>query len=193
MLSKGLDFDKLMLVGVIQVDYMLNIPDFRAHEKCFQIITQLCGRVGRKEKQGLAIIQSTNLKNQIIKQIKNFNYNDFFESEIVERSKFGYPPFYCLIKVTFASSDFELTKESSVIFFNSIKHSLKGVKVLFPSIGYPAKLRSDFIFNLWIKIPKNYNGIALNSLKLHINETRNSVNREKKLRNVKIIFDVDPI
>lgn len=100
MISKGLDFDNVSVVGILNADSMLNYPDFRAFERSFQMMAQVGGRAGRKHKQGTVILQTSNPDNPVILNVINNNYKNQYQSELAERELFKYPPFYRLIHLT---------------------------------------------------------------------------------------------
>ena len=101
MLSKGLDFDNVNLVGVLDADSMLNFPDFRAFERCFQLISQVSGRAGRRKKRGKVIIQTMDPDHPVIKYICNSDYEGLYQDQMEERQLFGYPPFRRMIRISF--------------------------------------------------------------------------------------------
>src|SRR5690606_14851948 len=98
MVAKGLDFRKVMLVGVMNADNLLNFPDFRAHERCFQLLMQVAGRAGRTDIQGHVIIQTYQPQHAVLRQVAAYDYQGMFDLQLEERKKFKYPPFYRLIK-----------------------------------------------------------------------------------------------
>ena len=111
LVSKGLDFDKVGLVGVVDADSMLFYPDFRAYERCFDMLTQVAGRSGRGDKVGKVIIQTYNPLHQIFQEVANHNYRNMYNAQIVERKLFRYPPFYHLVKINLQSKDINLLNE----------------------------------------------------------------------------------
>ena len=113
MVTKGLDFKNVKLVGVLNVDNSLNFPDFRSYERCYQLIQQVAGRSGRSKERGKVLIQTYNSANDIFNQIINNDYASMFDSQIKEREKFRYAPFYKLIKITLKHKDFKLVNESA--------------------------------------------------------------------------------
>jgi primosomal protein N' (replication factor Y) len=117
MVTKGLDFENVSVVGVIDVDSMVNFPDFRSYERTFNLITQVSGRAGRQKKQGLVILQTYNPSSKLIKQIKEYDYKTFYNDLFAERKKFGYPPYSRLIKVIFRHSDYSRTKLCATEFY----------------------------------------------------------------------------
>ena len=99
MITKGLDFDHVSMVGILDADMLLNRPDFRAYERSYQLMSQVAGRAGRKEKRGKVIIQTGNPDHWVIQLVQEHNYKGFYEQEIIERQQFFYPPFYKMIQL----------------------------------------------------------------------------------------------
>ena len=118
MVSKGLDFSNVTLVGVFDIDRMLHFPDFRSFERTYQLVVQVSGRSGRSDKSGEVVIQSANLKQPVLHYISRQNFEEFYSPEIEERHKYKYPPFYRLIRITLKH------KDKSVL--NAASHSLSG-------------------------------------------------------------------
>ena len=105
MLSKGLDFDRVTLVGIFDYDRMIHFPDFRSHERAFQLITQVSGRAGRKYDKGKVVVQTAAPHDELLYKIMHADYLSFFQSELLERERFLYPPFFRLIKVVLRHKD----------------------------------------------------------------------------------------
>ena len=126
MLAKGLDFDNVSLVGIMNADNMLYQPDFRAFERSFQMMTQVSGRAGRSEKRGKVIIQTYNPNHNIIQQVTHNDYEGMYKEQLYERQIYNYPPFFRLIKLTLKHRDFEKLKEGSFVIMSdsSNKESL---------------------------------------------------------------------
>ena len=122
MLSKGLDFRNVALVGVMNADSLLNFPDFRAHERSFQMLLQVAGRSGRTKKRGKVLIQTYNPFHQILQQVTTNDYNGMFKDQLEERHHYKYPPIYRLIKFTFRGRDFNTVNEASLWFAKSLKN-----------------------------------------------------------------------
>ena len=108
MVTKGLDFDNVSVVGILNADSMLNFPDFRSFERAYQLMVQVSGRAGRKKKRGKVIIQTYSPDNKIIESVKMNDYRGMFKAEMSERKNFSYPPYCKLIKVTAMHSDYQL-------------------------------------------------------------------------------------
>jgi primosomal protein N' (replication factor Y) (superfamily II helicase) len=187
MLAKGLDFDNVTLVGILNADNLLNQPNFRAYERAFQMMTQVSGRAGRSQKSGKVLIQTFNPHHNTIQQVLGTNYAGMYKEQLYERQNFKYPPFYRLIKLTLKHRDFEKLKEGSLWLYNVLVKSLP-----FPVLGpeEPAinRIRNEYIRTIMVKIPAQSN---LNQAKIVIGKTRNSFEAIPQYRAIKIIINVD--
>ncbi|MEM6321023.1 MAG: primosomal protein N', partial [Bacteroidota bacterium] len=133
MVTKGLDFDNVGVVGVLSADHLLQFPDFRAAERGFQLMTQVSGRAGRKKKQGRVIIQAFDMEHPVLKEVKENNFIGFFKREIIERKDFLYPPFYKLIQITLKHKKPRTLNEAGYFYVKFLKEKL-GNKVIGPAV-----------------------------------------------------------
>ena len=174
MIAKGLDFNDVTLVGVINADNSLNIPDFRSSEETFDLLNQVSGRSGRGDKEGLVIIQTFNPNHYAINYAKNNNYVGFFMEEMKNRKKLSYPPYFYLVLLKIKGSDYNLLSLEA----NKIKEYLKTnlqFTVLGPSVANPFKINSIYRFNIIIKYKQEKNLYdVLNSLLEHY-KTNNKI------------------
>ncbi|CAM1340774.1 replication restart helicase PriA [Tenacibaculum aestuarii] len=187
MLSKGLDFDNVSLVGILNADSMLNFPDFRAHERAFQLMVQVSGRAGRTKKQGNVAIQTYNPYHQILQQVSTTNYTEMYQEQLQDRWQFHYPPYYRLIKITLKHKDY--TKVDSGI--NWLAKALQNVfheNVLGPSAPAVSRIRNQYIKNLVIKIPPKQ---SLGKTKEQLQKIKNIFEAVKDFRPIRFIIDVD--
>jgi primosomal protein N' (replication factor Y) (superfamily II helicase) len=187
MLAKGLDFDNVTLVGILNADNLLNQPNFRAFERAFQMMTQVSGRAGRSEKKGKVLIQTYNPYHNTIQQVLGNEYAAMYKEQIYERQNFKYPPFYRLIKLTLKHRDFDKLKEGSLWFYNVLVQSLS-IPVLGPEEPAINRIRNEYIRTIVIKIPVNSN---LGNTKSIINKMRNSFEAIAQYRSIKITINVD--
>ena len=187
MLAKGLDFDNVTLVGIMNADNLLNQPNFRAYERAFQMMTQVSGRAGRSEKIGKVLIQTFNPHHNTIQQVLSSKYLSMYKEQIYERQNFKYPPFYRLIKVTLKHRDFDKLKEGSLWFYNVLVQSLS-VPVLGPEEPAINRIRNEYIRTIMVKIPVNSN---LGQAKTIITKMRNSFEAIPQYRAIKITINVD--
>jgi len=188
MLSKGLDFKNVELVGVINADNLIYFPDFRSQEKCFQLIQQVAGRSGRDKSQGKVIVQTFNPTHSIMKKIKNNDYLGMFNEQLKERHLFNYPPYTRIIKVILKNKNKETLKIGALWFSKSLKTRFKN-KVFGPEFPLIPRIQNRYINIIQIKIPINENLIKSKNIILKILSSFESIS---KFRNIQISVDVDP-
>ncbi|RAJ07397.1 replication restart helicase PriA [Arenibacter echinorum] len=189
MLTKGLDFRNVNLVGIMNADSLLNFPDFRAHERSFQLLTQVAGRAGRTKKRGKVIIQSYNPNHRILQQVTTSDYNGMFQEQIYEREQYKYPPINRIIKITFKHKDYNKLNDAAEWFAKSLRNSFGG-NVLGPEYPPVARIRNQYIKNVIIKIGGNY---SLVKTKNSIKRIEKSFNAISYYRGVRVIYNVDHI
>ncbi len=189
MLTKGLDFRNVNLVGIMNADSMLNFPDFRAHERSFQLIQQVAGRAGRTKKRGKVIVQTYNPYHQILQQVSMGNYEAMFTDQLNDRRQFHYPPFYRLIKITLKHKEYNRVNESAAWFARSLRNSF-GDNVLGPEFPPIARIRNLYLKNILLKIPKQQ---SLGKTKEVISRIKISFLSISEYRSVRVIIDVDTI
>lgn len=188
MLTKGLDFEALSLVGILDADHALNFPDFRAFERSFQLFTQVGGRAGRRNKQGTVIIQANQPEHFVIQQVTASDYTSFYEKEVGEREKFHYPPFGRLIKITIKHKDYLHTEKAADMLAHLLRPQLGGM-MLGPEEPYITKIRGLFIRQILIKI---VSPMPLRGVKKLLQEKLLLFKTNKDYRQVRVIVDVDP-
>ncbi len=187
MLAKGLDFENVTLVGIMNADNMLYHPDFRAFERSFQMMTQVAGRSGRSEKQGKVIIQTYNQEHNIIKQVVNNDYLSMYKEQLYEREIYKYPPYYRIIKITLKQKEYEKLKEASTWLYEVLSQNLQ-MPVLGPEEPAVSRIRNEYIRNIMIKIPQNQ---SLISTKNTIQKILNSFGNIGQYKSIKINLNVD--
>jgi primosomal protein N' (replication factor Y) len=187
MLTKGLDFRNVNLVGIMNADSMLNFPDFRAHERSFQLIQQVAGRAGRTKKRGKVIVQTYNPYHQILQQVSVGDFEGMFKDQLNDRRQFHYPPFYRLIKITLKHKEYNRVNESAAWFAKSLRNSF-GENVLGPEFPAIARIRNLYLKNILLKIPKQQ---SLGKTKEVIERVKNSFSSIANYRSVRVIIDVD--
>ncbi|ACE05927.1 hypothetical protein Aasi_0524 [Candidatus Amoebophilus asiaticus 5a2] len=192
MITKGLDFGQVSLVGVLDVDRLLYFPDFRANERCFQLITQVSGRAGRRGKQGQVLIQTTNPQLPILQDIINYDYEQMYTQELGERQKFRYPPYIRLIKITCQHTNERLVKECAQVLAGYLCKLVSEDNILGPQAPLVAKVRNQYRIDTWVKLAKSSEPVLL-AIKQQIQQATKSLTSEKQFRQIRIIFDVDPI
>ncbi|NVO03727.1 MAG: primosomal protein N' [Bacteroidetes bacterium] len=189
MISKGLDFDNVSLVGVLNADNMLSFPDFRAFERSFQLMAQVSGRAGRKGKRGKVVIQSFNPYHSVIRYIIDNDYIGMYESQLLERRNFKYPPFVKLVSITLKHKDSDLLDRAAKEFAINLK-SVLGKRVLGPEFPLVSRVRNEYLKNILIKIE---NEISSARVKTLIGEEINKFKAHAEFKSARIIIDVDPV
>ncbi|MDR1582976.1 MAG: primosomal protein N' [Prevotellaceae bacterium] len=189
MITKGLDFGNVSLVGIMNADNLLNFPDFRAYERSFQLMSQVAGRAGRKDKPGKVIIQTSIPENPVIRQVIKHDYDSFFATQIDERRFFNYPPFCRLIVLSIKHSKQDVLREAGEI-LKIMLIKIFGKDVAGPEPPPIGRIQNKFILNFRIKLRKNSN---LDNCKRLINNAFLSLKTEKKYTSVIIIADIDPM
>ena len=188
MLSKGLDFRKVRLVGIMNADTLLNFPDFRAHERSFQLMLQVAGRAGRTQNRGKVLIQTYNPHHQIVKQVSTSDYEAMYKEQLEDRYQYQYPPYYKLIKFTLKSRDYSKTNDAADWFAKGLSISFRE-NVLGPEFPPVARIRNEYYKNILLKIPPNQ---SLGKTKEHIEKLMKSFRAVGAFKSVRIIINVDP-
>ncbi|MFI3240389.1 MAG: primosomal protein N' [Bacteroidales bacterium] len=190
MLSKGLDFDGVSLVGVMNSDSMLNFPDFRAHERAFNMLEQVAGRAGRKGAQGLVYIQSSTPAHPLFKYLINHDYKGYFQEEIGERQKFGYPPFRKLIYIYMKHRDNNILSDLAVRYCNMLIQ-IFGERVLGPEEPIVSRVKLYHIRQIMLKMENEASMIKVKRILRDIYE--NMLKIDPRMKGVVIYYDVDPM
>jgi primosomal protein N' (replication factor Y) (superfamily II helicase) len=191
MVTKGLDFNRVSMVGVFNADRMMHFPDFRSFERAFQLLTQVSGRAGRREKQGEVVIQTSQSDHPVLQYVINHTLEEFYEHEITDRKNHLYPPFSRLIEITVKHVDKKISREASQQLAEQLKHALKGIKILGPGEPMIAKIRNQYLMSILIKIPRDSG--HLSEIKTIVNEQVIQLQQQKEFRNTRIVIDVDPV
>lgn len=190
MITKGLDFDRVTVVGIMDADRILYFPDFRAGERAFQQITQVAGRAGRRDKKGTVIIQTRRPEQAIFGQIMSGDYKNFYVQEMGERQRFFYPPFVKLIKITTRHKDFK-TAERAARSLHNLLSEIQVKKILLgPEKGLVGKIKNQYIFESIAKLDKAGNAQA--HFKLELQHLIEELQTHKEFRGVRFVVDVDP-
>lgn len=187
MLTKGLDFRNVKLVGIMNADNMLNFPDFRAHERSFQLMLQVSGRAGRTKKRGKVLIQTYNPFHKILQQVSTNDYESMFIEQLQERRDFKYPPFYRLIKITLKHRDYTKVETAADWFAKSLRQVFKA-NVLGPEFPPVSRVRNQYIKNILIKIPQAQ---SLGKTKDAIKKINSSFEAIGPFKGVRVILNVD--
>lgn len=189
MISKGLDIENLTVVGILNADNLLNYPDFRAHERSFQMMEQVSGRAGRRQKLGKVIIQTSDPGNMIIRLVLNHDYRNMFRIQTEERKAFNYPPFCRMIRINLKHKD----KEALNLFSGMLGKDLKsyfGNRILGPEFPLVSRVQQWYIKTILLKIEKGRSGAGARQ---NIIEALERLGGEKGASSLKIAVDVDPL
>ena len=189
MLTKGLDFRNVNLVGVMNADSLLNFPDYRAHERTYQLLTQVSGRAGRTKKRGRVIIQTYNPYHQILKQVTTGDYEGMYVEQLYEREQFKYPPVNRIIKVTFKHKNYNVLNEAADWFSGALRTNFSGA-VLGPEYPPVARIRNQYLKHIVIKVHKRQ---SLAQTKTNIRRIEKSFKSVAMYRSVRVIYNVDHI
>ncbi|WP_254164388.1 replication restart helicase PriA [Chryseosolibacter histidini] len=191
MVTKGLDFDKVSLVGVFNADRMMHFPDFRSYERAYQLITQVSGRAGRRDKKGKVVIQTSSPEHPVLTHILHHHYQEFYRREVDDRKQHSYPPFSRLIEITVKHIDKKACRDAAVMLAEQLRTHLQGVRILGPGEPMISKIRNQFLMSVLIKIPRGKSDLV--QIKTIIQQHIDQVLKEKIFRNARIICDVDPV
>ena len=189
MVSKGLDFDKVSVVGILNADSMLNYPDFRAYEHAYMMMAQVSGRAGRKGKQGLVLLQTKSPQLPVINQVVHNDYVGFYKDLLEERSAFRYPPFYHLIYI-YMKHRYDQTVNTAAIEMGSLLRQWFGDRVLGPDKPSIAKVKQLNIRKIVLKLE---NGIDMKRVREYLNLAQDKLLKETRYNSLQIYFDVDPL
>nr|WP_240163988.1 primosomal protein N' [Spirosoma taeanense] len=190
MITKGLDFDNVSLVGIFDADRLIHFPDFRATERSFQMLTQVSGRAGRRAgRQGTVLIQTANPQQTILQKIIQNDYKGLFDEEIQERQNFNYPPFSRLIKLTVRHPDKTISHQAAERLAAELTDALGSSRVLGPEEPLVERIRNQFLFDILIKIEREK--VNVKAVKAYIQDRINDILTDKGLRQVSIVTDVD--
>lgn len=188
MVTKGLDFKNVGLVGVINADPLLFFPDFRAHERAFQLLTQVAGRAGRSSEQGKVLIQSFSPAHPVLQQVIQTNYEALYTQQIHERRTFDYPPFFRLIRISLKARDYQKAQQAAQWLHDVLAQHLT-TPILGPVDPVVARVRNQYIKQLLLKYPDN---TSRKHIKDVLSNALKSIEAIGQFRSVKINIDVDP-
>ncbi len=188
MVSKGLDFEHVSVVGIVNADSLLFFPEFRAHEKAYQLLTQVSGRAGRKNKQGKVIIQTSLPNHHVVQEVIHQNYNMFFANEMADRKQYQYPPYFRLIRLVLRHKDYE-TVNHAAFAFKELLYKRLGDKLIGPESPYVSKVKNLFIKELLVKIDRDSKHI--HAIKQFIYEQATQILSDKNFKGLRFYADVD--
>lgn len=189
MVTKGLDFGNVGLVGILNADSQIFFPDFRAHEKAFQMLAQVAGRAGRKGERGLVLVQCTDPEHPVIDDVISNRYRNGYEREMQERLEYHYPPFYRLIQVTLKHRDRQVLEERAALLGSDLR-KLFGRRVYGPEYPLASRLRGMYQMEVLLKIESK---LSLKKVKLALKDCLDAFQQNHKKSPLRIIYDVDPV
>ncbi|MFM7015549.1 MAG: primosomal protein N' [Bacteroidota bacterium] len=189
MVTKGLDFDRVQVVGILNADSMLHYPDFRSNERGFQLLSQVSGRAGRKNQKGKVIVQTYSPDHAVLQDVINHDYQSFYKRELMERYNFGYPPYSRLIEIRLKHQDYTQVDAGA----NELTMLLKrkfGKRVLGPNQPSINRIRNYFIRTILLKVEKSLNATEVKKM---MGDVIHSFKTNSKVQQLIIQIDVDPI
>ena len=190
MVTKGLDFDAVSIVGILNADTMINFPDFRSHERAFDMLEQVSGRAGRAHKQGQVIIQTSNPEHDVIKFVQAHDYEGFFQHELADRKKFGYPPFTKVINIYLKHREDAVVGELAVR-FSSLLRQVFGTRVLGPMAPIVARVQNMYIRQITLKMETAASMVKVKGILRNLYEQM--LAHDARMKAVRLYYDVDPV
>ncbi|MBQ0068805.1 MAG: primosomal protein N' [Bacteroidales bacterium] len=190
MVTKGLDFDGVSIVGILNADTMIRFPDFRSHERAFDMMEQVAGRAGRAHKQGHVVIQTSEPDHPVIGYVKNHDYKGFYEEELAEREQFMYPPFSRIINIYLKHRDNGVCMEMAVRLSNMLRQVF-GQRVLGPEAPLVGRVQNMFIQQIVLKMEMQ---ASMPKVKKILRDTyERMVAADSRMKSVRLYYDVDPV
>lgn len=188
MVTKGLDFENVALVGVLNADNLLHFPDFRAYERAYQLMSQVAGRAGRKGKRGKVLIQTYNPEHQIIRQLIDHNYEEMYRNELIDRRNFRYPPFYRMVSLTLRHRD-KAKVAKAAFYLGDQLGAVFGDRMLGPEPPIVERVRTYYLQQIMLKIEKK---ASINKSKEILREILNDFQAKDDFKSIRLSIDVDP-
>jgi len=189
MVTKGLDFEHVSLVGILNADNLLNFPDFRAHERAYQLMAQVSGRAGRKNKRGLVVLQTSQPEHTVIGQVIRNDYAAMYKLQTEERKQFKYPPYFRMIQITLRHKDVQVVKQAAFEMGRQL-HAVFGERILGPIDPPVSRIQNLFIKQIILKIENEASPAKAKEILRHISD---QILAEPRFKSVRIGLDVDPV
>jgi primosomal protein N' (replication factor Y) (superfamily II helicase) len=189
MVSKGLDFERVSLVGILNADNMLNFPDFRAHERAYQLMAQVSGRAGRKNKQGTVILQTSTPEHPVIGQVIRNDYKAMFVTQCTERKQFNYPPFYRMIQIVLKHRDSKVLTQATNLMASNLR-AVFGARVLGPNTPSVSRVQNLYIKHILLKFETEASPEKAKDL---LRQVSNEVIAQPQFKALWVSLDVDPM
>jgi len=188
MVTKGLDFDNVSVVGILSADNLISFPDFRAYERSFQLMAQVSGRAGRRNTQGKVIIQTYNKNFPVLQQIIDNNYSAMYLSQLRDRQQFRYPPYFRLIRIAVKHKDFKVLEKSVSALSLQLKGHF-GNQVLGPNFPLVSRINTYYIKEFLLKLDRKNN---INTVKNQLTDILQNFSKTSQHKSLRIVVDVDP-
>lgn len=188
MVTKGLDFDNVAVVGIVDADSLISFPDFRSYERSFQLMTQVSGRAGRKGGGGEVVIQTYNPDYQVIRDVINVDYSSMYRHEIQDRLAFRYPPFYRMVRLSLRHKDERLLQEAAAFLAERLR-SVFDTRVLGPDYPIVSRINTYHIRDILLKFER---GAQVEAMKTRLQQCLDEFRSESRYRSLRIVTDVDP-
>jgi len=192
MISKGLDFENIGLVGVMNADALIHSPDYRAYEHSFQLLLQVSGRAGRSAQRGKVLIQTYNPQHPVIQQVLQNDFKGMYQNQIGERQSFSYPPFVQMIKITLKHTNFNRTNEGAEWFANALKEafaSKKGIEILGPEFPLISRIRNEYMKDVLVKVKPSE--LSIHHTKEQIKRIEISFQSISNFRAIRVSYLID--
>lgn len=189
MVTKGLDFERVSMVGILNADNLLNFPDFRSHERAFQLIAQVSGRAGRKHKRGKVILQTAQPEHPVLKQVLQLDYDGLYKTQMHERSEFKYPPFYRMIDIKIRHKDVQVVKKCAFELGNKLREVFNQ-RILGPVDPPIGRIQNYYIKQLLLKIEIDASPVKAKAL---LRTITSEVVANQSFKSIRVSFDVDPM
>ena len=190
MVTKGLDFDAVSIVGILNADTMINFPDFRSHERAFDMLEQVSGRAGRAHKQGQVIIQTSKPDHDVIKYVQAHDYEGFYNHELADRKKFGYPPFTKVINIHLKHRD-DATVGELAVRYSGLLRQVFGTRVLGPMTPLVARVQNLYIRQVTLKMETAASMTKVKGILRTLYEQMLAA--DSRMKSIRLYYDVDPI
>ncbi len=189
MVTKGLDFERVTVVGALSADTLLNLPDFRSNERTFNMLEQVAGRAGRRSDKGLVIIQTNEPDNAVLNFVKHHDYHGYYEAEIAGREKYNYPPFCRIINIYLKNKDAHTVDEAAVLLAKTLMQTF-GSRVLGPEKPFVSRVASWYMQQIMLKVEA---GASMSKVKYILRQIHESLARDPRMRSTIVYYDVDPV
>ena len=190
MVTKGLDFDAVSIVGILNADTMINFPDFRSHERAFDMLEQVSGRAGRAHKQGQVIIQTSQPDHYVIKYVQAHDYEGFYQHELADRKQFGYPPFTKVINIYLKHRE-DATVGELAVRYSGLLRQVFGTRVLGPMAPFVARVQNLYIRQITLKMET---AASMSKVKKILRDLyEQMLAADARMKAVRLYYDVDPV